>query len=128
MNENVSPENVRSNNLNVTPVIQPAVAPNVKKRKLSQTQEVQNQMNEALKILKTAVVSENTDAKKKREKDHLELFTDLLLAKIRALGEQTQDIAMHEIDILMFRLKNDSKSQRNEVPVSSLYCQQSQVF
>lgn len=70
-----------------------------KKRKSNDKVEViENKMDEAFTILKQIT---QTPAKNK-----CTLFTDLLCAKLESLNEYKQDIAMMEIDNLMFRLKH----------------------
>lgn len=70
-----------------------------KKRKSNDKVEViENKMDEAFTILKQIT---QTSAKNK-----CTLFTDLLCAKLESLNEYKQDIAMMEIDSLMFRLKH----------------------
>lgn len=70
-----------------------------KKRKSNDKVEViENKMDEAFTILKQIT---QTPAKNK-----CTLFTDLLCAKLESLNEFKQDIAMMEIDNLMFRLKH----------------------
>jgi len=69
-----------------------------KKRKSNDKVEViEDKMNEAFTILKQIT---QTPAKNK-----CTLFTDLLCAKLESFNEYKQDIAMMEIDNLMFRLK-----------------------
>ncbi|KAF5299035.1 hypothetical protein FQR65_LT09498 [Abscondita terminalis] len=87
---------------------------NVKKRKLTQTQQVKHQMDEALKILKTAVtLPVNSD--KRGEKDRIKLFADLLVAKLRRMEDHTQDLVMHEIDNLIFRFNTPQLRRIMEV-------------
>jgi len=70
-----------------------------KKRKVDdKVKIIENRMDEAFSFLKQISL---TPAKTK-----CSLFTDLLCVKLQALSEENQDIAMMEIDNIMFRLKH----------------------
>lgn len=60
-------------------------------------------LNKTLKLIKAAV-QESSNAK--GSKDQCKLYTDLLCERLRAFDDYTRDIAMHEIDNIIFRLKN----------------------
>ncbi|CAI6343422.1 unnamed protein product [Macrosiphum euphorbiae] len=81
----------------------------IKKRKSNDKVEViENKMDEAFTILKQIT---QTPAKNK-----CTLFTDLLCAKLESLNEYKQDIAMMEIDNLMFRLKHSDNQMVQPQP------------
>jgi len=70
----------------------------IKKRKTDDKVEIiENRKDEALTFLKQLSQSS--------AKTKCSLFTDLLCVKLQALNEQKQDIAMMEIDNIMFRIK-----------------------
>lgn len=80
-----------------------------KKRKSNDKVEViETKMDEAFTILKkiTQIPAKNKCT----------LFTDLLSAKLESLSEYKQDIAMMEIDNLMFRLKHSDNQMVQPQP------------
>lgn len=62
------------------------------------TKLIENRMDEAYKFFKQ--ISETPD------KDECSLYTDLLCAKLRKFDENKREIAMREIDNVMYRLKH----------------------
>lgn len=78
-----------------------------KKRKVEKKSNTEKRMNEAYHILK--IMSEKPDS------DECSLYTELLCKKLRALNENTREIAMYEIDNIMYRLKQ----QQNRPPSQS---------
>lgn len=77
-----------------------------RKRKLIKS-EYHHQLpfNKTLKLIKEAVHETNLKNENK-SKDQCKLFTDLLCERLRHFDDYTRDIAMHEIDNIIFRLKN----------------------
>lgn len=84
-----------------------------KKRKTENAEHVDKRMDEAYLFFK------NVAAKHKVAKDQSSMFCDLLCYKLRALDDDTREIAMHEIDNLMFRFKNASK--QTNMPIHNYY-------
>lgn len=78
-----------------------------KKRKAEMAGHVDKRMDEAYLFLKQVA------AKPKVAKDQNYMFCELLCYKLRALDDDTREIAMHEIDNLMFHFKNARKQQPN---------------
>lgn len=85
-----------------------------KKRKIEE--DVQENMAEALKILKTTLNSDANSTNNK--KDRLQLFTDLLYVKLKSMDDFNQEVAMHEIDNIMFRLKHPQLRRFYEVQIT----------
>ncbi|KAE9528713.1 hypothetical protein AGLY_012288 [Aphis glycines] len=93
-----------------------------KKRKNDgdKVEKIENGMDEAFNFLKQI---SQTPAKTK-----CSLFTDLLCVKLEALSEQKQDLAMMEIDNIMFRLKHSADQMVQPVQPPSYYKFQSTNF
>ncbi|GLV41789.1 hypothetical protein CBL_02974 [Carabus blaptoides fortunei] len=91
---------------------------NNKKRK-SNIDEKERRMEEAYNYLK--------DMRDKPDDDKCSLFSELLCQKLRALDENMRDIAMHEIDCLMFRFRQQQYNSgpggyfQQQVPSSPVY-------
>jgi hypothetical protein len=86
-----------------------------KKRKTDhdKVEKIENRMDEAFNFLKQI---SQTPSKTK-----CSLFTDLLCVKLEALSEQKQDLAMMEIDNIMFRLKHSADQMVQPVQPPSYY-------
>lgn len=78
----------------------PSVKVTKKRKADDKVVQIENRMDEAFMFLKQI---SQTPAKSK-----CSLFTDLLCVKLQGLSEQNQDIAMMEIDNIMFRLKHSA--------------------
>lgn len=69
---------------------------------------------------------------RKPEQDECSLYTELLCKKLRGLQEKTREIAMLEIDKLIFHLKQNEmliqSSSHSEIQIPSASFQQSQPF
>ncbi|XP_022165321.1 uncharacterized protein LOC111030228 [Myzus persicae] len=78
----------------------PSVKVTKKRKADDKVEQIENRMDEAFTFLKQI---SQTPAKSK-----CSLFTDLLCVKLQGLSEQKQDIAMMEIDNIMFRLKHSA--------------------
>lgn len=65
-----------------------------KKRKVEKKSNTEKHMDEAYHILK--IMSEKSDS------DECFLYTELLCKKLRVLNENTREIAMYEIDNIMY--------------------------
>lgn len=90
-----------------------------KKRKSNdKVQVIENRMDEAYTLFK--------EMSQTPKKTKCSLFMDLLRVKLEALNETKQDIAMMEIDNLMFRLKHSTDQVVNPPP--SYYQFPSNVF
>lgn len=76
--------------------------PIVKKRKAEKVSSVEKRMDEAYNFLKQVAT---------KPKDESSLFCELLCSKLRALDNETREIAMHEINNLMFNLKRSRKNR-----------------
>lgn len=76
-----------------------------KKRKLQMMTNIENRMVEAYKVLKTFSKTETTVP------DECSLYAELLAKKLRALDENTREIAMLQIDHLIYRLKQTKDLQ-----------------
>lgn len=67
----------------------------------------EKRMDEAFALLKQVA------NKPKSAKDEISLFCELLCLKLRALDDDTREIAMHEINNLMFNIKKKKKDTAN---------------
>lgn len=81
--------------------------PLAKKKKSEKVAHIEKRMDEAYHFLKQVAT------KPKPPKDVSQLFCDLLCSKLQAMDEDKREIAMHEIDNVMFRLRNPSQQTRN---------------
>lgn len=118
-NERATPHLVESSEINTacydeesrdTAVTEAAVIdqggpPTSRKRKAEQTANVEKRMDEAYTFLKQVA------NKPKAATDQSSLFCDLLCLKLKALDDDTREIAMHEINNLMFNLKKPKIQQ-----------------
>lgn len=79
--------------------------PTGRKRKAKATEVTEKRMDEAYTLLKKVA------NKPKADKDESSLFCDLLCLKLKALDDNTREIAMHEINNLLFNLKKPNIQQ-----------------
>lgn len=112
-NEHATPDPVESSDINTAcydeeshdtaateaAVIDQGGHPTSRKRKAEKTGNVEKRMDEAYTLLKQVA------NKPKAAKDESSLFCNLLCLKLKALDDDTREIAMHEINNLMFNLK-----------------------
>ncbi|KAB0793429.1 hypothetical protein PPYR_13049 [Photinus pyralis] len=78
--------------------------PGVKKRKVVQPKIIEKSMNDAFTLLKQVA----NKPKAVETKDESSLFCELLILKLRALDNETRELAMHDIDNLMFSYKKST--------------------
>ncbi|KAG8235859.1 hypothetical protein J437_LFUL013943 [Ladona fulva] len=89
----------------VTEAIDQGGPPQRRKRKVEKPEIIEKRMDEAYSLLKQVA------NKPKAAKDESALFSDLLCVKLRALDDDTRELAMHEINNLMFNLKKPKIQQ-----------------
>jgi len=81
-----------------------------KQRRVEKKNNAERRMDEAYHILK--IMSEKPD------QDECSLYAELLCRKLRALNENIRDIAMYEIDSIMYRLKQQQNIQEQVTMVT----------